>query len=139
MYTHIEQPQAPYRAASLCTTTSHNSSYTRLYYSYFLTGKKPISLFCVSIQCRRLITKSTQRGEDLICYGPTSTIAKQSRIVLRVHTGKKLSEYCCRCLSLSASGPYTELQEHVYISPLFLFWYINALFTNKLWKFVVRF
>ena len=25
------------------------------------------------------------------------------------------------------------------LSPLFLFWYINALFTNKLWIFVVRF
>ena len=33
-----------------------------------MSPKKPISLLCVSIQCRRLITKSTQRGEDLICY-----------------------------------------------------------------------
>ena len=37
---------------------------------------------------------------------------------------------------VSVSGPYTE---RVYISPLFLFWYVNALFTNTLWKFVVKF
>ena len=36
--------------------------------------------------------------------------------------------------AVSVSGPYTELHERV-----FLFWYINALFTDKLWKFVVRF
>ena len=36
---------------------------------------------------------------------------------------------------VSVSGPYTELHER----PLFLFWYINALFTNKMWKFVVKF
>ena len=40
---------------------------------------------------------------------------------------------CIKCVS----GPYTEL--HKRISPLFLFWYKNALFTNKLWEFVVRF
>ena len=39
---------------------------------------------------------------------------------------------------VSVSGPYTELHERVYLHRS-CFGYINALFTNKLWKFVVRF
>ena len=32
---------------------------------------------------------------------------------------------------ISVSVP---LHEHAYISPLFLLWYVSALFTNKLWE-----
>ena len=74
---------------------------------------------------------------DVVCT-QVHCLPMSSKKIVRILLSVSLDSILVSSV-VSVSGPYTELYTRTCLSPLSLFWYINALFTNKLWKFVVRF